>query len=253
MPPKSVFPAHLFSFFVSHSLFIFLAFFLFFFLFLSLFATTKVTVWCGINWDFGLIWYANFEDKHGKRVNVNSQNYIECLKFYKKEVNRRMGKDARKYVLIQDGASSHLSKETRLVLTKLFGKNFIDKNSASNRRDELEWSPTSADCNPCDYGLWSDIEDLINADLLMTREELKKRIEEVFKPLENDLNKIEKIIRSFKDRCQMVVDSEGGATNYRKWRNEQKKKEGRKRKKGKRGMRKERQERGMREESKMFD
>lgn len=144
-----------------------------------------------------------------------------------------MGKDARKYVLIQDGASSYLSKETRLVLTKLFGKNFIDKNSASNRRDELEWSPTSADCNPCDYGSWSDIGNLIDADFLMTCEKLKKRIGEVFRPLENDFNKIRKIIRSFKDRCQMVVDSEGGATNYLKWRNDQKKKEGRERRREK--------------------
>lgn len=103
-----------------------------------------------------------------------------------------------------------------------------------NRREELEWSPISADCNPCDYGLWSDIENPIDADLLLTCEELKKRIEGVLKLLENDSKKIRNIIRSFKDRFLMVVDSEGGAANYRKWRNRQKMKKERKKRREKR-------------------
>ena len=111
----------------------------------------SVFVAVGYNFLLGLYF---FEDGNGKPINVNGENYCAMLSdFLIPELKRR--KKCSKTVFQQDGATSHVTKPVKELLTGTFGSRII------SRGFEFEWPPNSPDLSPLDFWLWGVLKDRV--------------------------------------------------------------------------------------------
>lgn len=113
----------------------------------------RITVFVAVGYNFLLGPYF-FEDGDGKPINVNGENYCAMLSdFLIPELKRR--KKCSKTVFQQDGATSHVTKPVKELLTGTFGSRII------SRGFEFEWPPNSPDLSPLDFWLWGVLKDRV--------------------------------------------------------------------------------------------
>ena len=107
--------------------------------------------------------------KRGLRV--NAETYIEVMRDVVKPWMDGVA-GGRPYVFQQDGAPARNAAITQTWLT----------NNLQDYWGKEVWPPSSPDCNPLDYYLWSTTERSVNRSPHNTMESLKRAIENIFNP-----------------------------------------------------------------------
>ena len=140
-----------------------------------------------------------------EKIKVNSQNFLKHLEdnLIPAIEQLYLHKD---FIYVQDSASSHRSN-----LVQTFLKEKLKKRYVAN----TEWPPNSPDCNPLDYYLWNEVSSKVyegsHRKPFTSLDELKARIEEVWKNCTSDLSSTRKAIKQFRPRLQAVADKNGGS------------------------------------------
>ena len=131
-----------------------------------------------------------------KGLKVNAEAYIEVIETVVKPWMDSIAGE-RHYVFQQDGAPAHSAKTTqdwlRARLPEFFEKEI--------------WPPSSPDCNPLDYFLWSEVERETNAAPHTSVASLKAKIKTVMANLDRET--VAKACRRFRTRLEAVVAANG--------------------------------------------
>ena len=78
----------------------------------------------------------------------------------------------------------------------------------------IEWPPFSPDLNPIET-LWDDMKDYIQEHYPQVHSSYKRLravIQEAWESISHE--RIKELVHSMRDRCQAVIDAEGGYTKY---------------------------------------
>jgi hypothetical protein len=135
-------------------------------------------------------------DIFAKGLKINTEEYIKVLI---EGVKPWMDKVAagRHYVFQQDGAPAHNSKATQ---------DWCRENLPEFWPKEV-WPPSSPDCNPLDYFVWSVCERDVNKAPHNNVASLVTKIKEVVASLPRDT--VAKACRRFRQRIEAIVDASG--------------------------------------------
>ena len=74
--------------------------------------------------------------------------------------------------------------------------------------NKQQWPPRSPDLNPCDYFLWCYLKSKVYKSLPKTLNDLKANIRKDVKKI--NTSTLESIFFNFFERCQLVVEKNGG-------------------------------------------
>lgn len=132
-----------------------------------------------------------------KGARLNAERYVEVLKDVVKPWMDRVA-DGKPYVFQQDSAPAHKAKTTQA---------WLNLNVPHHWSPDL-WPPSSPDCNPLDYYVWSIVEKQVNKRPHNTIESVKEAIADVMGSLRP--NDVCAACSSFRRRLQSVVDADGG-------------------------------------------
>ena len=113
----------------------------------------------------------------------------------------------RSLYFMHDGAPAHLTLAVRDYLPRMFGARWIARDPAPHL-----WPPRSPDLNPLDFFMWGAVKDSVyrSGRQIETREQLKHRIEEAFRTIQNSPDTFEKVRRNMRSRLQQCLDNDGG-------------------------------------------
>ena len=130
-------------------------------------------------------------------LKVNTKVYLDVLKSVVIPwCNQVAG--GRPWVLQQDSAPAHISKETQVWL----------QNECYDFVPFSHWLPSSPDLNPLDYFVWSYVKNITNMTYHNTKASLITAIRRVFSELLPAL--VEKACSHFRIRIEAVIEAEGG-------------------------------------------
>lgn len=131
-----------------------------------------------------------------KGLRICAKDYLEVLKdVVKPWMDQTAG--GRHYIFQQDGAPAHTA-------------NIVQKWCKENLPEFWEkeiWPPSSPDCNPLDYYVWSFCEAVVNKQPHNTADSLRARIVEVMADLDGDT--LRKACNRFRFRLQQLIDADG--------------------------------------------
>ena len=132
-----------------------------------------------------------------KGLRVNTVEYLKVMSEVVEPWMRQVA-NGRTYVWQQDGTPAHTAKKTQ---------EWCKDNLPQFWEKEL-WSPSSPDCNPLDYFVWSVTERDVNKFSHNTRASLIAKIIEVFRllPRQHVINACAR----FRSRIEAVIQAEGG-------------------------------------------
>ena len=109
----------------------------------------KVTAFCALNKQHGVLGPYWFCDDQGKTVTVNTERYIAVVDRFIDDLRSKLSsRSFQRAIFMQDGASPHTSNDTLKFLKKKFKKRQISLET------EFEWAPHSPDLNPLDFFFW---------------------------------------------------------------------------------------------------
>ena len=131
-----------------------------------------------------------------KGLKINTDEYIKVLEEVVKPWMDSVA-GGRHYVFQQDGAPAHTSARTQ---------EWCRKNLPEVWEKEI-WPPSSPDCNPLDYYVWSACEVLVNKAPHNTSGSLMAKIKEVMADLDRDT--VARACRSLRPRLEAVVEAGG--------------------------------------------
>lgn len=131
-----------------------------------------------------------------KGLKISAEVYLTVLR---NVVKPWMDKVAagRHYVFQQDGAPAHTAKATQIWL----------KANVPELWEKEVWPPSSPDCNPLDYYVWSMVEKDVNQHYHTSVDSLKNKIQEVMTNLDKQV--LVKACQRFRRRVEAVIDAEG--------------------------------------------
>lgn len=129
-------------------------------------------------------------------VKINSHYYIDnVLKKLPKEA-KRLFPDG-DYIFHQDSAPAHTAKITL---------EFLRKNKINFIKPE-EWMPSSPDAAPCDFFLWSYVQQKLKAEPVGDKMQLQKSITKVLKRVPQDM--INRALKAWPKRCRHIYYRKG--------------------------------------------
>ncbi len=131
-----------------------------------------------------------------KGLKINTEEYVKVLKEVVKPWMDGLAA-GRHYVFQQDGAPAHNSKTTQ---------EWCRENLPEFWPKEV-WPPSSPDCNPLGYYVWSECEREVNKAPHNTAASLVAKIKEVMANLPRDT--VAKACRRFRHRIEAVVEAGG--------------------------------------------
>jgi transposase len=124
---------------------------------------------------------------------VNAKQYIEVLDTVVKPWMETVAGEC-PYVFQQDGAPAHTAKLTQ---------EWLKANLQDHWPKEI-WPPSSPDCNPLDYFMWSVCEREVNKQPHNTMASLKAKISEVMADMDRKV--VIRACKKFRSRIEAVVD-----------------------------------------------
>ena len=108
------------------------------------------------------------------------------------------------FIFIQDSAPSHRAKIVQTFLQQELKCRFVAN---------MEWPPSSPDCNPSDYYLWNEVKEKIysghNTKPFESEKELQGRICSVWDQCTENVELLHKAIKQFLPHLKAVVTKEG--------------------------------------------
>jgi hypothetical protein len=131
-----------------------------------------------------------------KGLKINAQEYLKVMEEVVKPWMDGVA-NGRHYVFQQDGAPAHNAKVTQ---------DWCQANLPEFWSKEV-WPPSSPDCNPLDYYVWSVCERDVNKVPHNTAASLMAKITEVMANLPRDT--LAKACRRFRQRIEAVVEAGG--------------------------------------------
>jgi hypothetical protein len=131
-----------------------------------------------------------------KGLKINAQEYLKVMQDVVKPWMDTVA-NGRHYVFQQDGAPAHNAKVTQ---------EWCEANLPEFWSKEV-WPPSSPDCNPLDYYVWSVCERDVNRSPHNTAASLKEKITDVMANLPRDT--VAKACRRFRRRIEAVVEAGG--------------------------------------------
>lgn len=154
-----------------------------------------LNTWCGV-FD-GKIVGPHFFDN-----NLNGEIYNEFLNNEFLEILRPVPiRTQRNMWFMQDGCPAHYAVDVRMTLTAMFGENVIGRGCA------VPWPARSPDLTVMDYYLWGRIKDLVYRTAPTTREDMKERIHQACRQINED--EIRHAVNDFSHRLEMLLQEEG--------------------------------------------
>jgi hypothetical protein len=81
------------------------------------------------------------------------------------------------------------------------------------RGGPIPWPPRSCDYTPLDFYLWSDVKQKVYAQRSQNVNELTQRIFAAFKEIDNDKDKLERVMHNVTSRMLKSVNVGGGQLN----------------------------------------
>jgi len=130
-------------------------------------------------------------------LRINADAYIDVLRTVVKPWMDKVAR-GREYVFQQDSAPAHKARKTQA---------WCFENLPHHWSPDL-WPPSSPDCNPLDYFVWSVLEAAVNKTSYNTVDQLKAAISEEM--LNMDSSAVVKACSSFRRRLEQVVEADGG-------------------------------------------
>ena len=161
----------------------------------------KVTVWAAFS-SHGIIGPYFFEDDTGNALSVNSERYVEVLQKFLTELRRRVG-NTENHWLMQDGASSHVSRFSLQWIAQNFPGRVISLKTG------FPWAPYSPDLNPLDYFVWGHLKDTVYRGAPLTIEELKLSIYQNIAKVNDDKELCQRVLEIFKKRVTTCSERNG--------------------------------------------
>ena len=139
----------------------------------------------------------------GPSVKVNAERYVTLLRDGLLPDVRGLYPDG-DFIFQQDGATSHTSNITQTFLDQEQVR-FISKE---------DWPPNSADLNPMDYGIWTQLSEAVFSGRTapFNEEELKEKITACWDAL--SLESVRRVILAWKRRLRDVISADGGAMEH---------------------------------------
>ena len=108
------------------------------------------------------------------------------------------------YIFQQDGAPAHTARSTVQYLTEHCHGQFLEPNI---------WPPSSPDLNPCDYFLWSALEQKVySGQQVKDVYDLKRRIVAAWDELSQ--SSLDKAVRQWRARLRAVCRGRGGHVEH---------------------------------------
>lgn len=135
-------------------------------------------------------------DLHFIEQNMDAKLYHHILVRHLQPSARRL--IGAKFIFQHDNDPKHTSKLVKSYLAK-------------KRVQVLQWPPQSPDLNPIEH-LWAEVKRHLRNFRPSNKEELKAKIEEVWKSISSDV--MRKLVGSMSDRCHAVKKAKGMATRY---------------------------------------
>ena len=132
-----------------------------------------------------------------KGLRISADDYINVLSTVVKPWMDEVA-SGREYVFQQDSAPAHKARKTQA---------WCYENLPYHWSPDL-WPPSSPDCNPLDYFVWSVVEAGVNKTAHNTVGELKATIVEEMEEL--DRRALVRACSSFRPRLEQVIKAEGG-------------------------------------------
>lgn len=162
----------------------------------------RVTVWCAM-WAGGVIGPYFFENAHGIAVTVNGERYRDMINnFFGPQLEDL---DLRDMWFQQDGATSHIARDTREILKRMFPDKLISKFG------DIDWPPRSPDLTPLDFFLWGFLKGKVYTNKPQTIEQLKVNIREDIAAIQ--VETCENVMQNVLQRARICMVSRGGHLN----------------------------------------
>ena len=130
-------------------------------------------------------------------LRINADSYIETLATTVKPWMDRIA-NGRDYFFQQDSAPAHKARKTQA---------WCYANLPHHWSPDL-WPPSSPDCSPLDYYVWSVVEAEVNSKPHNTIDSLRNSIEEEM--LNLDRETLASACASFRNRLERVIEADGG-------------------------------------------
>jgi len=138
---------------------------------------------------------------------VTGESYNKLLKNRFFPWLRRNGYDST-YWFMQDGATSHRTKQVFETLYSKFGPQVIGLGYEKFANGGMAWPPYSSDLNPCDFFLWGFLKDRIYSARPTNEAELEKAIKNEVKAINAEM--LGRVFLGFQKRLEFCENSNGG-------------------------------------------
>jgi hypothetical protein len=156
-------------------------------------------VWCEI-FSGSIIGPYFFEDKEGRTVTVNAEQYTAMLEtFLRNELNLRQ---LNSLWFQQDGATAHSARISMAVLREMFPGRLI------SRFGDVNWPTRSPDLSAPDYFLWGYVKSKVYKTHSANIDDLKQRIRECLQGIPNAM--LQHVMASMPSRLQECVEQQDG-------------------------------------------
>lgn len=162
----------------------------------------KVVVWGGL-WKEGVVGPFFFDG------NVTGQSYLTMLQqeFLPELESLHMQKEM--CIFMHDGAPPHWCRTVRDWLDITFPQRWMGRGSPN-----MKWPPRSPDLTPCDFFLWGYVKDRVYKGTCNTVEELKERIEEAFRSVDDASR--ERVFQEYHSRLRRCIAIRGAHVEVRR-------------------------------------
>jgi hypothetical protein len=135
-----------------------------------------------------------------KGLMINTDVYLDVLEKVVVPWCKQVAGD-RPWVWQQDSAPAHMSNQTQAWLKD------TESNGVFSFVPHTHWPPSSPDCNPLDYFVWSYIETFTNRKAHSTKDSLVAEIKRQFGLLSPAL--VKKACSRFRSRLELVIEAGG--------------------------------------------
>ena len=135
---------------------------------------------------------------------LNGENYLNFLINEMPVILEDISLDLRQaFWFMHDGASAHYSRPVREYLIRSFRRRWIGRGS------EYSWPARSPDLNPLDFYFWGHLKSLVYNDIIHTREELWRKIQEIVNVIRENHRVLFNVRHNLNKRLRKCIEVNG--------------------------------------------